>query len=476
MLATKAAANTFVRVFSDPEGEERSEQFQARVGYYRYLWHWYQNSIFDDLATWARYKSRYRLYRHIRAIYNPARRLVDFYAGVVYPGMLATDPEQVPPGVSLAIPLPADTPPELLAALGELWRWSNWQLRKSLFVRYGAALGNVFVEVVDELDRGKVTLDVLWPGLVSDLTLDSTGNVKAYALEYTATDENGNAYTYRKEVDANAIRTFRDGLPYSYDDVPAERENPYGFAPAVWCPHTDLGGDHGAPAMRNLGKWDELNSLAAHVFDQAHRILETPVLVAGDGVSHLATDQSKRGATHRLSNPESDRESVQILKAGPGGQISTITLPEGEAQARLDSLLREIEQDHPEIGMYQQLREMQQVTGPGAERLFGDVRTYVDDARANYDSQSVKLFQMAIAIAGWRANSGAWGRELTDQQRAFLPFDLTSYARGDLELTILPRPLVPLTPSESMALEEQRLALEMQQQLALGEGLTVDGG
>lgn len=459
-MATSAAASTFVRVFSDPEAEQARGQFEARQTYYRYLWHWYKNSVFDDLATWAAYRNRYRLYRYTRSIYNPARRLVDFYAGIVYPGTLTADGLPADDDSVLAIPLADDVAPELRAALGQLWQWSNWQSGKSLYVRYGAALGDVLVQVVDELDRGKVTLDVVWPGLVADLSLDSTGNVKAYALEYDVLDPGAQrAYIYRQEVDAESIRTFKDGAPFAFDELPAERDNPYTFAPAVWVKHTDLGGDHGDPALRNLGKWDELNSLAAHAFDQAHKILGAPLLVSGEGVAYLRNETAKRGPTHDFTEPERGQEEINLLTSGPGGTIATAELPEGEVQMRMDSLLAEIERDHPELAMYQQLRSMSNVTGPAAERLFGDTLNYVMEARAAYDTQSVKLFQMAVAIAGWRASTGAWG-PLNRQQVKFAPFGLDSYAAGDLDFSIQPRPLVPRTPLERLQEERQRIGLE----------------
>src|SRR5205823_14485942 len=57
-------------------------------------------------------------------------------------------------------------------------------------------------------------------------------------------------------------------------------------------------------------------------------------------------------------------------------------------------------------------------------------------------------FRMACAIAGFRANSGAWGRSLSRQQQKFLPFDLDSYASGDLDMAIMPRPLLLPTRME----------------------------
>ena len=458
-MATSAAAGTFRRVWADPEGEQVRGLFEDRQSHYRYLWHWYKSSIYEDLATWAAYRNNYRLYRWTRPIYNPARRIVDFYAGILYPGTLTTDGRPLPDGTLPAIPLAEDTPPELVAALGQLWQWNNWQTLKGQIGRYGACLGDVGIEIVDDVAAGKIRHNVIWPGLIRDLDLDMAGNVQAYRLEYDF-DEDGKTYTYAKEVERGEIRTYRDDKPHGYEGNPEAYANPYGFVPFVWIRHADLGGDHGDPALRNLNKWDELNSMAAHVHDHAHQVLAMPVLVSGDGVAALGSTQSKAGPTADLSESASGQEGIKLLKSGPGGDMKTVLLPEGEVQAHMERLMGEIERDHPELGMWQQLREMTQVTGPGAERMFGDVATYVQDARANYDQQLVKLFQMSAAIGGWRISTGAWGRSLTRQQAVFAPFDLASYAAGDLDFEILPRPLVAQTPMERITEERQRLGLE----------------
>jgi hypothetical protein len=448
-MATIAAATTFRRVWSDPAGMSMREKYEAQVGLYEYRWHLYQNSVFDDTALWWRYRTRYGLYRYIRPIYNPVRRLVDFYAGIVYPGVLAADGKRLPNGTALAIPLEEDIDAKLREAIGQLWQWSNWQTGKNLFVRYGAALGDVGVEVIDEVDRGKITFDIIWPGMVTDLELDGTGNVKSHAIEYKAEDDDGKSYVYRKEVDGERIAEYKDGELWQYDEnIPAERDNPYGFDPFIWCKHTDLGGDYGSPAIRNVGKIDELNEIASHAHDRAHAVLSSPILFSGDGVQNLTDSvlESKRVATQDATNPQAGRESVKILKASANGSVSSVQLPEGEALAYMDRVIAEIEHDHPELTMYQKLREMSQVTGPAAETLTGDAGTYIQEARSNYDTQTIKLMQMSIAIAGWRANSGAWGgrgRSLTRQQQAFLPYDLDSYQDGQLDFSIQPRSLFP---------------------------------
>lgn len=446
------------RVFEDPECATREQSFQQQAMAYRLLWSYYNNSMFDSTARWlnaATYKSNYNLYRNIRLIYNPVRRLVDFYAGQMYPGVLSKDGVTLPKNVPIAIPFAEDTPPALQSAIAQLWQWSNWQAKKSVEVRFGGALGSVLVEVVDDITHRKVTMDIVWPGFVCDLDLDSAGNVKGYVMEYSAYDEEGQ-YRYRKEIDQQQIRYFRDDQPYDYGNG-AATVNPYGFVPAVWIKHMDLGQDHGSPAIAgSLGKVDELNNLVSHTHDQIHKVIGSPVVMWTDSPIQNLFNKAKRGATADFAEPSSDQESILMLKGGAGGRVDSLAgnLSLADAATHIDRLLGEIEKDHPELVMYDQLRAMSQVTGPAAERLVGDVTSRIIEAQATYDTQNIKLFQMAVAIAGFRANSGAWG-PLNRQQVKFTPFNLDSYERGDLDLEIMPRPL--LTPTKLEQSQEKQM-------------------
>jgi hypothetical protein len=96
--------------------------------------------------------------------------------------------------------------------------------------------------------------------------------------------------------------------------------------------------------------------------------------------------------------------------------------------------------------------------------MMSDVAAKLWEAQANYDAGLIKLMQMSVAIGGWRLARGDWGprSQLTQQQLAFAGFDLTSYARNELELELMPRPLVPATPTERLsqwALEKDVLGL-----------------
>jgi hypothetical protein len=445
-MATTAAYQTFRRVYSNPEDEQRRAAFSSRRVVYALRWAYYQNSAFEDLANWSQYKGAHRLYRFTRSIYNPTARLIDFYTGALYPGRLSAEPDK-----PSAIPLNEATPQALRTAIAEVWRASNWQSNKSVMVRWAASLGEMLVEIIDDVERGQVYLQNTWPGMVDDLDLDNMGNVKAYALEYDALDADEKPYKYRKEVDSSGFREFHD------DKQVSSYPNPYGFVPACWVVHRNEGGMYGAPAMRHISKWDELNGLASHTHDQIHKQLKAPLLLAGTKFSAYS-EQAKAGASE---DNKTMQESIDIIQGSADATLQTMQFAGIELLIPyMEKLLGEIEADHPELTFYQQLREMSQVTGPAAQRLMGDVQALVMDAQASYDQQLIKAFQMATAIGGWRLSQRDWGASVNRQQEAYRGFDLESYRRGDLEFSIDERPLIPVTEHEQLELDRMKLALE----------------
>lgn len=482
------AARAAIAAWRGPQDSATASDVRSRLNL---LWAYYDNSVFDSVAAWANYRSNYVLYRNIRSIYNPTRRLVNFYVAQVYPGVLSEDAAKLPDGIQIAIPFSDDTDESLKAAIAQFWQWSNWQSGNKLMVRYGGATGSCLVEVVDNVERGKVTTAVRWPGLLADrarddspsLILDDVGNVKFYALEYEATDEKGDAYIYRKEVSQESFIEYRD------EKVISEEENPYGFVPAVWCKHIDEGwgvdgeGVYGAPAISgSIGKIDELNGLASHTHDHIDSLVDSPGIISSDGgVGRIGEQASAIKANRSVAQDEfattgatSAMRTLRrlLLKAPKGASWVPLTgnLQPEQVIPAMDHLLTEIEHDFPELGMYQELRKMSEVTGPGAARMMGDVYSRVLEVSSNYDTQSIKLFQMAAAIGGFRFRENREGWRLrTEAQAKFAPFDLDSYARGDLNMAIMPRPLIPMTEDDVITLTGKRLDNAAKAQKVLSE-------
>lgn len=432
------------RAYADP-AETIKRKKEDRAAMYALLWHYYSNEMFDRLSQDEQlYRSNYKLYRFIRLIYNPVRRLVEFYVSSIYPGALSEDGSMLPSGVPLAIPLAEDTSTDIRAAIAQFWQWSNWQAMKSVQVRYGATLGNALIEVVDDVGRGNITANIPWPGYVTNLRLDAAGNVKEYHLEYQTEDDDGKLYNFRKEVDGTGYRYFRN------DELYGQTPNVYGFVPAVWIRHISNGTDYGDPAVAGtIGKIDELNGLVSHVHDQVHKAIGSPAVMWSDGPISNLFNQQKQGNTSDYADPAKGQEDVLLLRGPAGGSVESLLgdLNLSDAAIYIDKLLAEIEQDFPELAFYKELRGMSQITGPAAARLVGDVASRVIEVAAGYDLQNIKLMQMVLAIGGFRANSGAWG-DLNRQQQHFLPFSLESYARGDLDFSIVPRQIITPTLTE----------------------------
>jgi hypothetical protein len=487
------ATRKFFRSWGTPEQAQESSEQSVRAERYNRLWDLYQGTAFSDMEAWAQYRRAYGLYRQTRLIWDHVHSIVEFYAAHVYPGSLAADGLYLPDGVPNAIPLAKDTDPQLAAAIGQLWTWWNFQEAKNMIVRYTAALGEFLVEIKDDPTRGKVLLDFVWPAYVRDIRLDEVGNIVSYVLQYQAFDKDTNRYfVYRKEVDKEVVRTFRDNEPFDYTayDVgqletgePSygldreflpdsqrgfERENPYGFVPAVWFRHVRTLGSRGEPAIWSTqAELDEVNSLFSHMIDKAHISLRAPIVVSGN-IAPNALKQAlnnmvgtvKRTFTEDLSDQYNDRELLNVLQGPSGTEVSTIELKISEAAEAIDRMIAGIERKCPEVTFYEQLRTMTQITGAAAARLLGDVDHKLRATSSGYDRQLIKLQQMAVAICGWRLNDGddAWANA-TDAQLKFAPFDLESYTRGNLDHNIMPRDLVPLTSMEriQVAAAKQKL-------------------
>ncbi len=441
-----------------PDGSVRP--VSSRIAQYEMGWMSYSNAIYETWALmqtgytyanaqntiargaypWGPYLQRRGLYLKTMPLYNPVRRLVDFYASHVFPGVLSEDGSTLPDGMALAIPLSKDTDGRLKAAIAQGWWWGNWQSEKALWIRICGATGDGPVEIVDDVERGVLYAEPVWPGEITHLERNGSGDVTAYTREHRLMDEQNQIYTLARVVTHDRIETYRDGSPFSVAGLPAEYDNPYGFAPLVWNSHVNLKAIPGGMAVRNWNKIEKLNSLGSRLHRYIERQAKTPMFLPGQ------TD------VQRVKLDAEMEEELQLLASTGTGVPTTMegNLDLAQTETRIQSLIAEIEHDHPEVVMYQTLRGMSQVTGPAAEQLMGDVTGYLNDARSGYDVREQRKNGMLVAMGGMRFKEGKAGwADRNSQQRKFAPFGLDSYARGDLEHSIDPRPLMPQTRQQA---------------------------
>lgn len=440
-------------------------------------WALYSGQLFRHLDQINPYRDDPAVYNNTRLIWKHAEAVGDFYAASIYPGSLSTDGTPQPDGVKGAIPVVPQTGSTerdvlLLTAISELWSGWNWQQGKSLRPLYGAVLGDCLTELIDDSDRRFIFPQVVWPGYVTQIELDYVGNVRAYTLEYQVdeVDETGrvDSYRFRKEVDQESFRYFRDDRPWDRYGDGAEVPNPYGFVPAVWDRHR-LGAPDDPRGRSALdGTWQallELNSIFSHALDFQRKAFYAPIMIAARG--GRATAPSEIGLGQVGAPPVDYAETFDIVPVPEDAQLLQAHFDIGQTALLLDKIQQGILDEAPEASFYQKIREMAQVTAPGIQRAMGDVARRVDLAGDGYDAQTVKLHQMAIAMAGFRVNRGDWNRDrdgaatrLSRRQQAFARFDLESYGRGELDFMIEKRDLIEPTEAERLEVLAMKEALQ----------------
>lgn len=198
--AARVGVDAFKFALENPNGVDDSDTLARRELQYDLGWNAYTNEVFNIQAGWAAYARGAGLYERTRAIYNPVTRLVDFYASHIYPGVLTVSNDGLPDGEMSAIPI-SGASPETLEALGQLWEWSNWKINKDKLVIWCAAMGDVAIEALEDIQRGKVYARLVPPSRITELEFDvnTPDNVVRYVLEYDYYDkEDDDTYTYKK--------------------------------------------------------------------------------------------------------------------------------------------------------------------------------------------------------------------------------------------------------------------------------------
>lgn len=432
-----------------PESQLQNLTYEERKDMYSTAWSYYRSKMFStrEGIDWGGYLNIRGLYKHTRLIYNPIPMLVDFYVDNIWE---RAENEDFP---NLVAPLDKDTDEKIIAAVGQLDQWGMWLSEAPKIKRYVAATGSALVEGVDDLERGKILHKCVWPGYVRSITLNQTGDVQEYVLEYDVWDrEKQKTFLFRKEVDKTQYRYFYDDKPWTPPGKsgPAET-NTYGFVFAVWFKHIDDGSDYGVPACINYDKVDNVNSLASHVDDFIHRDIESPKLIgaAGEIVPVVGAYKDKKGVVH----PQDPRLNWMVLRADTSkGAVSVNDLSGvlklAEASPELERQLKSFENDYPELQAATIMRENAQLSGAALERMLGPAQNRLDGVQPGYNQQLIKFRQMGIAVAGMRANGGGW-QNLTKQQQVFKPFNLNSYEKGDLEFNLKQSQLVHETETET---------------------------
>lgn len=459
-MAMQAAWNAF----SDPESQIRDMSREDRNKGYGNDWAYYRSRMFSRRhgEDWSTYLAQRDLYKHTRLIYNPVPMIVDFYVDNIWQPSRS---EAFAELESLVTPITQRTDPKLAAAIAQIDQWSNFLADSQKIKRYAAATGNVLIEGVDDPIRQKVIHRAVWPGYVTHIELNETGDVQAYTIEYDIYDRVSEThYRYRKEVTREEWKYFRDDRPFIPEGRTASTErNPYGFCFAVWIRHTDDGSDYGHPAVVDFNKVDEVNSLGSHLHDNIHKAIESPKIISTEG-EILPLIGSTSSTDQKRLIPQDPRLNWVVFKTNKAATVADLagSLALAEAHPYLKELLASFTDDYPELQAAAIIRDNAQLSGAALERMLGPAQNALNGVAPNYNQQLIKLRQMQIAVAGMRSNNG-WSSD--KQKDVFKPFSLDSYTKGDLNFALVKASLVQSTEEEN----EDLLTKKAQRAQIIGE-------
>jgi hypothetical protein len=435
----------------------------------------YEGNVYRDIhPTAAQYKARFGLYDFSRTIFSPVYRLTEFYATHLMGGTLdpaAGDGTQV----SSALPIRAEGPKvdALRAVIAHLWRTSNWQFKKEIYCRNGAALGDTFLGIDDDIYRRNVYLRVIDPMTIADIDEDVYGNVKGYEIRQWRADPRQSVGIARPKAlyievaekvgESVSYQTFIDDYdtPYdwhSYPDARARRIGPdwiedYGFVPLVKVQHRDMGFGWGMAEMHpSLSRFHELDDLTSKLDDQIRKEVENPRLLAGvtppgatlpDGTADpQALVVGYPDDTAADAEPERSHAVVFFCNNSAANSVRLLgNLDIAATSAHILTILKEVERNHPELQA-----DMATASGDASGRALRVARERSEalliQRRAGYDDGLVRAHAMAISIGALKGYSG------------YEEFDAGSYKRGELDHYIGDRPVFAVDQADTLELAQ----------------------
>lgn len=411
------------------------DEQKARQMRYNVLWAQYDSTSYRDIQGWANaYRTQYAMYKFIRPIYNPAYRLGEFWKSHIFGGLLSPEADNTG-----AVPISTDNE-SLRPAIAELWKWSRWQVKKDILSVRGTILGDAAIQIVDDIDRGRVYMELLHPGDIKEVDLDPFGSVKSYTIEKMIPHPTKPTTTVRhteivsRSGDDVVYQTFLNDRPYAFNDDPAEWAVPYGFIPLVIIQHNDVGLGWGWSELHPIrAKVQEVDGLASQLSDHIRKTVD-PIWIMKMKYSDITIPVTSP-ATDGTS-PEPGREELQTIytgKDGGGAEAMVADIDMESVLMHIDNVLKEIERDVVELSS-----DIHTASGSASGRALRTARQPIVAKalirRNNYDAGLVSAQQMAVAIGGFRKYDGYSG------------FGLDSFGKGDLDHTITARKVFESDP------------------------------
>lgn len=403
------------------------------------------NGLYDYLALEMHTAAIWK--EALKALRNPAMRVVEFYPMHLWPGML---PE--------ALPIVTDNK-KIIEPIQQVWKWSNWGANKQLAARQMAKYGDLFIKVSQTEDLKQVYLQLIEPKYVTAFEVDHRGFVTYIRVDIPRTRRESDGtlkhYTYTEVWDKKAA-TFR---AWEHDKGPDDEIDQLGqpkltraltqgpgldsvgvdFVPFVHAKFRDIGEERGTGAFtQTLDKIDECNRKATRLAQMIFRYNK-----ALWALSANAMDASGRPLpAPRVGGASGDPGEGDTIELGddrlvrlPGMSKLESLMPDIDYTAHMEALkadLEELEQDLPELTYYR-LRDTGNLSGRALQLLLAPAIKKAEEARGNAETALDRADEMALTIG---VNAGIFKKSIGN------------FEKGEFNHSFKKRDVLPISESE----------------------------
>ncbi len=415
------------------------------IDFYRMLEAYYFNNGLYDSTMQMLYENGIWT-AGMKALRNPAKRTVEFHVTHIWPG-----------SIEKALPIMSDNR-RIIEPLHQVWRWSNWGVKKQLAARWFALYGDWFCKVATSCDAtGKVSrvyLQNIKPELVTDFEVDERSNVTYIRLDIPINDAKGmglmHTEIWSKEFGYQLFIHRRDATTPVTNLPPPTSSFPLAhfgidFVPFVHSSFIDMGEKRGIGVFTlALDKIDEANRMATRLHQIIFRYNRPTVAIMANGLDPSGRPlpaPKPAGYVSGVTQEEHDDD----VKSFPGNSKMEYLVANLNYQAHLDILnaqMRELEEDLPELSYYRQKELGSSISGRAVRLLLSQAVDRTIEARANLETGLVKADMMALTLG---VNSGLFKGQ-----------HIGSFKHGDFEHEFAEREVIPFSAqekAETMAME-----------------------
>lgn len=435
-----------------------------------------QNALYEDLA-----RAAYTIgvdTQTIKALRNPANRVVEFYPAHIWPGTLPK-----------ALPIET-TNARIIQPIQQVWTWSNWASKKQIFARNLAMLGDQYIKVCMTDERDRVYYQLLDPETVTETKYDARDNLTWCRIDVAgvanpdapvlARQNPSRCYTEVWDLESQTVRVWyhahgnyaelaRLGLP---SEETTFAELGIDFVPIVPCQFRNIGDPRGVGAFTlQLDKIDEANRQATRLHQLLFRHNNVTWALSANSVDGqgrpLPAPQVPRGAAptpggstesttqQPPTEPGTVRMGGEVFLRLAGNATLTPLIPDinyGDALAVLAAQLNELAEELTELRFYR-LSDATELSGRAILLLLSPAISRALEVRGNAEQALARADAMALTMG---ADAGLWST------------DIGQFDAGDYQHTFSERPVLGVSEAEKAETDQARVqALLLRAQLGV---------